>query len=61
MITPKSRSEWNHWRSLVNPVQVTPNLADTSIMQDTVGAIACTVGGDVSAGVSRFGFIRVSA
>ncbi|KAF8608789.1 N-terminal nucleophile aminohydrolase [Ceratobasidium sp. AG-I] len=57
MITPKSRSEWDRWKSLVDPSLVIPELPDANIMQDTVGAIACTVDGDVSAGVSSGGIL----
>lgn len=62
MICPRSRAEWTRWKSALDSAIVTegehiPNITQQGehkgIMQDTVGAVACDVHGDFSAGVSR--------
>jgi hypothetical protein len=53
MITPRALSEWERWKSAVDRNRTVHTSSDDTIVQDTVGAVACTIDGDVSAGVSR--------
>lgn len=54
MITPRARSEWERWKTIIRIDQTPKEMISDSIVQDTVGAIACTIDGEVSAGVSRW-------
>ncbi|KAG8728402.1 hypothetical protein FRC12_021775 [Ceratobasidium sp. 428] len=57
MITSKALSEWKRLKEMIELGQATRPPNGDSIIQDTVGAIACTVDGDVSAGVSSGGIL----
>jgi isoaspartyl peptidase/L-asparaginase-like protein (Ntn-hydrolase superfamily) len=53
MITPRALAEWERWKTAVEHNQTVQPSSNDTIVQDTVGAIAYTIDGDVSAGVSR--------
>lgn len=53
MVTPRARSEWERWKTAIQLGQTSEEMPDDNILQDTVGAVTCTIDGDVSAGVSR--------
>ncbi|QRV94178.1 asparaginase [Ceratobasidium sp. AG-Ba] len=57
MITPKALSDWKRWKALIESGQATQDAVDSPILQDTVGAVACAIDGDVSAGVSSGGIL----
>ncbi|CAE6518012.1 unnamed protein product [Rhizoctonia solani] len=57
MITPKARSEWERWKSVVQTEQQSNEITSDTIVQDTVGAVLCTIDGEVSAGVSSGGIL----
>jgi isoaspartyl peptidase/L-asparaginase-like protein (Ntn-hydrolase superfamily) len=56
MITPRARFEWERWKTAIQLGQTSKEISG-DIVQDTVGAIVCTIDGDVSAGVSRSGLL----
>lgn len=53
MVTPRARSEWERWKAAIQLGQTPEGMPDDNTLQDTVGAVICTIDGDVSAGVSR--------
>ncbi|CAE6471734.1 unnamed protein product [Rhizoctonia solani] len=57
MITGRARSEWERWKTVIQTGQEACGIASDSIVQDTVGAILCTIDGEVSAGVSSGGIL----
>ncbi|KAG8720330.1 hypothetical protein FRC08_000558 [Ceratobasidium sp. 394] len=56
MITPKALSEWKRWKAVVGSGSAEGPFGST-VVQDTVGAVACTIDGGVSAGVSSGGIL----
>ncbi|KAG9127499.1 hypothetical protein FRC07_013037 [Ceratobasidium sp. 392] len=57
LITSQALSEWKRWKAAVENSQETQTLLNSNAAQDTVGAAACTIDGDVSAGVSSGGLL----
>ncbi|CAE6431034.1 unnamed protein product [Rhizoctonia solani] len=57
MITRKAYSEWELWRAVIRNEQQSSQIPSDAIVQDTVGAILCTIDGEVSAGVSSGGIL----
>ncbi|KAG8734540.1 hypothetical protein FRC11_000028 [Ceratobasidium sp. 423] len=57
MITRKARSEWERWKTTIRTEQQSDEITNDAIVQDTVGAILCTIDGEVSAGVSSGGIL----
>ncbi|CAE7146038.1 unnamed protein product [Rhizoctonia solani] len=57
MITRKARSEWERWKAVIETGQQPHEIESDAIVQDTVGAILCTIDGDVAAGVSSGGIL----
>ncbi|CUA66885.1 threonine aspartase [Rhizoctonia solani] len=57
MITSKARSEWERWKTVIQTEQQPYGVTNDNIVQDTVGAILCTVDGEVAAGVSSGGIL----
>ncbi|QRW21442.1 asparaginase [Rhizoctonia solani] len=56
MITQKALSDWDRWSAMIQTGQQSGEVASGTIVQDTVGAIMCTIDGEVSAGVSSGGY-----
>ncbi|CEL60962.1 threonine aspartase [Rhizoctonia solani AG-1 IB] len=57
MITEKAISEWKRWQMVIQTEQKPSEIGSDSIVQDTVGAVSCTIDGEVSAGVSSGGIL----
>ncbi|CAE6477133.1 unnamed protein product [Rhizoctonia solani] len=57
MITQKALSDWDRWSAMIQTGQQSGEVASGTIVQDTVGAIMCTIDGEVSAGVSSGGIL----
>ncbi|KAH7339556.1 nucleophile aminohydrolase [Rhizoctonia solani] len=57
MITHKARSEWERWKTVIQTEQPSSGITNDTIVQDTVGAILCTIDGEVAAGVSSGGIL----
>ncbi|CAE6403379.1 unnamed protein product [Rhizoctonia solani] len=57
MITEKAISEWKRWQTVIQTEQKPSEIGSDSIVQDTVGAVSCTIDGEVSAGVSSGGIL----
>jgi isoaspartyl peptidase/L-asparaginase-like protein (Ntn-hydrolase superfamily) len=58
LVSPTARTEWQSWRMRHQSLNQPLSSSSLTDIQDTVGAVALSLDGDLAAGVSRYGLSR---